>query len=54
LEKILIRRLALFFSEHLIFNFWRLKVKVKVDLLKLTLKLVFPNSVELSCWLNLD
>jgi hypothetical protein len=33
-----------FFPEHLIFNFFRLKVKVKVDLLKLTLKLVFPHN----------
>ena len=33
-----------FFPEHLILNFFRLKVKVKVDLLKLTLKLVFPHN----------
>ena len=33
-----------FFPEHLILNFFRLKVKVKVDLLKLTLKLGFPHN----------
>ena len=32
-----------FFPEHLILNFFRLKFKVNVDLLKLTLKLVFPH-----------
>jgi hypothetical protein len=28
----------------LILNFFRLKVKVKVDILKITLKLVFPHN----------
>jgi hypothetical protein len=32
---------VVFFPEHSILNFLRLKVKVKVDFLKLTLKLVF-------------
>ena len=33
-----------FFPEHLILNFFRLKVKLKVDLLKLMLKLTFPHN----------
>jgi hypothetical protein len=33
-----------FFPEHLILIFFRLKVKLKVDLLKLTLTLVFPHN----------
>jgi hypothetical protein len=33
-----------FFLEHLIWKFVRLKVKVKVDLLKLKLKWVFPHN----------
>jgi hypothetical protein len=45
LGEIRIRRSALFVSpEHLILNFFRLKVNVKVDLLKLRLKLVFPHN----------
>jgi hypothetical protein len=34
--------MALFFSRAFDLNFFRLKNKIKVDLLKLTLKLVFP------------
>jgi hypothetical protein len=34
---------GVFFSpDHLILNLFRLKVKVKIDLLKLTLTLIFP------------
>ena len=42
LYKIQICRMALFFSRAFDLNFFRLKNKIKVDLLKLTLKLVFP------------
>jgi hypothetical protein len=44
LGKIQIRRWRCFFPEHLILNFFRLKIEVKVDLLKLTLKLVIPHN----------